>query len=387
MNACCLSFKSRIFCFLGNFWNDWMICLLMWILPTITDSFVYFLNELFEGSRYSWSRKLPLSFLLCFSSVFITTVPELPWQPSCRSRLAALQHSIELFDSVWPTGPRAPPILSRVHTSHSRHPFFSLAVCFAKYSSSHSPLSFLYQSCSLSSFFESSTPHSTGSLVSCYKTRGFDLHEVLAYASLHLRSWVCAFVCKAHANADWSLQSDWRWQFRGDIVWTSTPREERIWRRGPLHPCFALNFHRRNGRNKTSICEYWSSHKQQCQGPVCPTLALNVRRKEKILFLCISEDVTCSVFFTYWRFFATSGFRLFIVQFYWCRVCYWRRPSILTFLNLSLLVSASSLLRSCSFYILCPCFRFPSHLLCRSCSDQIAAWAWEEEPWCSQDQN
>lgn len=35
---------------------------------------------------------------------------------------------------------------------------------------------------------------------------------------------VCVHVCKAHANVGWcwSLQSDWRWQSRGHIVWAST---------------------------------------------------------------------------------------------------------------------------------------------------------------------
>lgn len=109
---------------------------------------------------------------------------------------------------------------------------------------------------------------------------------MLAYASLHLRSWVCAFVCKAHANAGWSLQSDWRWQFRGrHCVDQHSEKTESEGEDNCLYPCFDLKLFQRNDRNETSVCEYWSSHRQQCQRPVCPTLALNVRRKLKIILL------------------------------------------------------------------------------------------------------
>lgn len=63
-----------------------------------------------------------------------------------------------------------------------------------------------------------STRQTLGCTASGFKTRRFDLHEVLAYASLLFKALsVCVHVCKAHANVGWcwSLQSDWRWQSRG----------------------------------------------------------------------------------------------------------------------------------------------------------------------------
>lgn len=84
---------------------------------------------------------------LCFCSVFITTAPERLWQPSCRSRLAAPT----LYRAVWQRlANRSQDTANPLTHSHVplKASFFSpLAVCFAKYSSSHSLHSFLYQSC------------------------------------------------------------------------------------------------------------------------------------------------------------------------------------------------------------------------------------------------
>lgn len=185
------------------------------------------------------------------------------------------------------------PLNAYTHT-----PFFQ--IWFAKYSSSHTlvlfhSISALVLQPTPFSFISHKlhTPSHTLPLVS-----RFDLHEILAYVSLHLRSsWVCVcafFVlyvpeCKAHANvSSWSLESDWRWQSKGGTLcgpanWATQMGGEKgetescryrqtDRRRGP--PCsapfhsysFTLHFqvalHRSSSHYETSFCEYWFPYRQ-----------------------------------------------------------------------------------------------------------------------------
>lgn len=112
-------------------------------------------------------------------------------QPSCWSRLAALEYSTELCGSIWGEGSQdiTKPTPPEEHT----HSLLNIPVLTTP------------------SFSSSHEQHTLEYTASGFKTRRFDLHEVLAYAALHLRSSVSVCVCVKRMLmwvGSWSSGSD-----------------------------------------------------------------------------------------------------------------------------------------------------------------------------------
>lgn len=154
-------------------------------------------SEKWKNTRLSARSPLCLFLVLLLLQCFFFL-----WRrPSCRSRLAAPEYSTELCDSIWTRGPRTspnpPPLRTYTHT-HTHNPFkkASFSSLKSKYSQTLVPFLSLsvYPTPSplLLLLFITWATHTLA--YTGFKTRRFDLHEVLALCIPPFKE-LCVRVC------------------------------------------------------------------------------------------------------------------------------------------------------------------------------------------------